>query len=62
MYDGVVCDPTVQVRRVAFWNSEPSHFFGMDMYISQYENSQFRFMTDEQKEEYLDDDAREHTS
>lgn len=34
----------------------------MDMFISQYDSGLMRFFTDEQKEEYLDDDAREHTS
>ena len=31
--DGIICPPSVQVRRIAFHNGSPSHFNGMEMKI-----------------------------
>ena len=53
-YDGIICDNTVQVRRVAFHGYQPSNVFrGMDLRIAPYDE-QFDWDYEQQKE-YLDD-------
>jgi hypothetical protein len=41
---GIICDNTVQVRRVAFFGYSPSHFMGMDLRITRFENSEISAM------------------
>lgn len=37
MYDGVVCDSSVEIRRITFKGYEPGHFRGMEMNIYPYD-------------------------
>ena len=36
---GIICDNSVQVRRIAFFGGSPSHFFGMPLKIAPYDNA-----------------------
>ena len=38
-YNGYVCDSTVEVRRVAFWNYSPDAFRGMQINVLKYDDS-----------------------
>lgn len=49
LYDGVVCDNTVQIRRVAFTGYEPGHFRGQEMNIYQYDGAFERPLSDADK-------------
>ena len=52
---GIVCDSSVQVRRIAFHDGSPGHFFGMEMKIARFENAEIAAMkADETYEEYID--------
>jgi hypothetical protein len=57
LFDGVVCDNTVQIRRVAFHGYDPGHFRGQPLYITKYDKRDMDQLTDEEKEAYLDDSA-----
>jgi hypothetical protein len=40
LYDGVICDNTAQVRRVAFYSATPSYLFsGMNMNILKFDDA-----------------------
>ena len=41
---GIICDSSVQVRRVAFFGYEPQHFYAMPMKITKFENSDMSAM------------------
>ena len=53
MFDGVTCDPTVRIRRVAFHGYQPDHFTGMTMNILPYDQSLVNALPD--KQAYIDD-------
>ena len=46
LYNGILCDNTVQVRRIAFWGGKPDHFYAMEMKIAQYDRNVVDLMTD----------------
>lgn len=39
MYDGLICDSSVQVRRIAFHHGSPGHFDGMSLKIALWDQS-----------------------
>lgn len=51
---GIVCDSSVQVRRVAFWGM-PDNFYGMRLKIAKIDNDIVKSMSAEEYETYLDD-------
>lgn len=55
MFDGVTCDDTVEIRRVAFYGYSPDHFRGMTMNILPYDNAMVLGLAD--KQAYIDDSA-----
>jgi hypothetical protein len=58
VFDGVVCDKTVQIRRLAYYSATPSNrFTGMKMKILNYDDD--LLPTDEAElETYLKDKSR----
>lgn len=57
-FDGVVCTPGVQIRRVAFTGYQPDNFRGMNMNILRYdETDMFALETAGTKQAYIDDTA-----
>jgi hypothetical protein len=38
-FDGLICDNTIQIRRIVFYNYAPNIFFLMDMKVLQYDDS-----------------------
>jgi hypothetical protein len=55
-WGGIVCDGTVEVRRIAFWGM-PANFFGMRMKILQLDRSTESSMNDAAFEEYIHSDS-----
>ena len=57
VYDGIVCSPDVQIRRVAFHGYQPSDTFRlMDLRITQLDRAEEEVHVDEgTRESYLDD-------
>lgn len=56
VFDGVTCDSTVQVRRLAFHAATPGSLFsGMALKILKWDDSLFANMDDTQKQAHLDD-------
>jgi len=55
VYDGIVCDGTVEVRRLAFYGYSPKQFDNMAIKITQYDTSVIDAMTPEDKTLYVDD-------
>ena len=53
---GIICDDTVQVRRVAFWGL-PNNFYGMRLKIAKIDNSIVNPMSDEEYDAYLEDQS-----
>lgn len=53
MYDGIICDNRVQVRRVVFYNYAPDIFNLMEMKILQFDDSIVGKMDNVTKETYL---------
>jgi hypothetical protein len=54
---GIICDDTVQVRRIAFYGYTPDHFRGMEMKIAKYDSTDVNAMKDDETlEAYLDND------
>ena len=52
---GIICDSSVQVRRVAFFGYAPDHFWGMELKIARFENSEINAMKSANTyEEYID--------
>ena len=37
VYDGILCDSTVSVRRIVFYNAKPKSLMGKDLYILPYD-------------------------
>lgn len=55
-YGGILCDPSVQVRRVSWWRAAPTgNFMGQEIKIALWDDSIFSGMTDEEKQAYQDD-------
>jgi len=54
MFDGVVCDNRVQIRRVAFTAPAPGDFSGMPMYFLRYDDDLVGDMSNETLQEYVD--------
>ena len=55
---GIICDNSVQVRRVAFFGYTPDHFKGMEMKIAKFENSAISAMKSTGTyEDYIDSDS-----
>lgn len=57
LYDGVVCDPSVQVRRVAFTGYQPDHFRGMEMNVLKYDRTEMNLLSAAEKQTYIDTDS-----
>ena len=58
-YDGVVCSPAVQIRRIAFANYAPDHFRGMPMNILKFDYDQERnFASPDAKLAYINDKSQ----
>ena len=52
---GIICDNSVQVRRIAFHAGVPSHFTGMPMKIARYDNALVASLkASDELEAYLD--------
>lgn len=55
-FNGVTCDNSVQIRRVAFWDSGPGRIFeGMGFKLLRYDDDLMGAMDDESKKTYIDD-------
>mmetsp|Transcript_29264 Transcript_29264/g.28392 ORF Transcript_29264/g.28392 Transcript_29264/m.28392 type:complete len:776 (-) Transcript_29264:1803-4130(-) len=54
-YDGLICDSSVEVRRIAFDQYTPTYFYGQTMRVIPYDDELLDGMTDDEKEVYLDD-------
>jgi len=57
LFDGVVCNPGTQVRRVAFYGYEPSHFRGQEMNILKYDRAFTKTATEEVLQAYKDESS-----
>ena len=55
-WGGIVCDGTVEARRIAF-HSMPSNFFGMRMKITQLDRADESAMNAQELEDYLESDS-----
>jgi len=54
LYDGITCDSTVQVRRVAFWAATPSYLFsGMGFKIMKNDDNLFAGMDEAAKTAHI---------
>ena len=54
-YNGIICNNSVQLRRVAFSGFSPDHFWGMEMKIAKFETADEAAMkANGTLEEYLD--------
>lgn len=54
VYDGVICDNTVQIRRVSFYAAAPANtFYGMSMYVLPYDDAVLNGFTAIAKEQYI---------
>jgi len=57
-YGGVICDNTIQVRRISFYDALPSYLKGMNMKIAPYDTYITReFEDDESYQAFLDDES-----
>lgn len=55
-YDGIICDPTIQIRRIAFWNMLPNSMFnGMGFKILKYDDEFIGAMDNDTLKTYIDD-------
>lgn len=55
---GLICDNTVQVRRIALWGYQPGHFDGMDIKILKFDETDMQTLinaNDGSYDAYLDD-------
>lgn len=56
VHNGIICDSTVQIRRVAVWASQPRNLFlSMGFKIMKNDDTIFEGMTPEQKTEHIED-------
>jgi len=53
VYDGFICNSSVQVRRLVFYNYAPSYLTMMDMKVLQYEDRVISSMTNDSLKSYL---------
>jgi len=56
-FDGVACPSSVQIRRVAWHDYNPSHFDGMGLKIYQWDQDMIDAMTEEEIAAYLEDSS-----
>jgi hypothetical protein len=54
VYDGVICDNRVAIRRVAFYGFNDAKIFdGMPLHVLKYDDDKVNFMTTTQHESYI---------
>ena len=55
LFDGVICDDSVQIRRVAFTGYKPDHFRGQEMNIYPYDKATIEVLSEADKQTFIDD-------
>ena len=57
VYDGILCDDTVQVRRVVMYNASPGSINSRDLYITSYEDEDIEPLTEDEYSTYMADET-----
>lgn len=55
IYDGITCNNKVQVRRIAFSNYAPNHFYRISMKIAQWDKDQHKALDEDAMKDFLYD-------
>lgn len=62
VYNGIICNNSVQVRRIAFSGYSPDHFYRIAMKVAQYDDDIISALTEEEFEAWKYDDDKEYFS
>lgn len=58
VYNGIICNNQVQVRRIAFSGYSPDHFWRIAMKVAQYDDDIISALTEEEFEAWKYDDDK----
>lgn len=56
LYDGLICDPSVQVRRIVMYGASPGSLKDRDLFVLPYDNSLVNGMTEQELLDYEADE------